>query len=131
MTNRLYTPPAHYQRSDGALCCAHAIPVAPGSCPECHSLTDEHRESGCTCVADMYDQAAADDLLHQQTIGQWPGIRCEITIDVFTSGSKRQIRRITPMHDDIAITRVLLAEELRQLADGIERLGFEAAGGQS
>ncbi|WTC56868.1 hypothetical protein OH715_16980 [Streptomyces cellulosae] len=33
-----YTPPAKYQRSDGATCCPHATPVAPGSCEACWDL---------------------------------------------------------------------------------------------
>lgn len=33
-----YLPPAKYNRSDGALCCPHATPVAPGSCEFCWEL---------------------------------------------------------------------------------------------
>ncbi|MFG2307639.1 hypothetical protein ACGFS9_02950 [Streptomyces sp. NPDC048566] len=33
-----YTPPAPYRRSDGALCCPHTTPVAPGSCDDCWDL---------------------------------------------------------------------------------------------
>jgi hypothetical protein len=104
-----------------------------GRCPACSGSSLFLGEGGhVTCSrSDCPSPTAVDNLLHRQTIGQWPGSRCEITIDVFTSGSKRQVRRITPLHDDMAITRVLLAEELRQLADGIERLGLEATGGQS
>jgi hypothetical protein len=104
-----------------------------GRCPACSGSSLFLGDGGhVTCSrSDCPDPCAADDLLHRQTIGQWPGSRCEITIDVFSPSSKRQVRRITPMHDEMAITRVLLAEELRQLADGIERLGLEAAGGQS
>ncbi|MDQ0842437.1 hypothetical protein [Streptomyces sp. V1I6] len=37
-----YTPPAKYNRSDGATCCPHAAPVAPGSCEFCWEL---HRDA--------------------------------------------------------------------------------------
>lgn len=108
-----------------------ATPHVQGRCPACSRTALILGAGGhITCShIDCPDPCAADDLLHRQTIGQWPGSRCEITIDVFTPSSKRQIRRIAPLHDDMSITRVLLAEELRQLADSIERLGFE--GGQS
>lgn len=107
-----------------------ANPAVQGRCPACSASSLFLGEGGhVTCShIDCPSPASADDRLHRQTIGQWPGTRCEITIDVFTPSSKRQIRRITPLHDDMSITRVLLAEELRQLADSIERLGLE--GGQ-
>ena len=110
-----------------------ATPAVQGRCPACSRSTLILGVGGhVTCShLDCPAPAAADEVLHRQTIGgQWPGSRCEITIDVFTPGSKGQIRRMTPLHDDMSITRVLLAEELRQLADGIERLGLDAIGGQ-
>lgn len=108
-----------------------ATPAVQGRCPACSRSTLILSAGGhVTCShLECSSPTAADDVLHRQTTGQWPGSRCEITIDVFTPSSKRQIRRIAPLHDDMSITRVLLAEELRQLADSIERLGFE--GGQS
>jgi hypothetical protein len=33
-----YVPPVHYVRSDGKDCCVHAVPVGPGSCPDCWDL---------------------------------------------------------------------------------------------
>lgn len=33
-----YVPSAKYKRSDGADCCPHAVPVGPGSCPDCWDL---------------------------------------------------------------------------------------------
>lgn len=47
-----FIPPAHYEDSAGRPYCAHAVPVAPGSCSECHALTDEHWDTGCTCTHD-------------------------------------------------------------------------------
>lgn len=110
-----------------------AFPAVQGRCPACSATSLFLGEGGhVTCSRiECPDPSAADDVLHRQTIGQWPGTRCEITIDVFTQSTKRQVRRLTPMHDDMNITRVLLAEELRQLADGIERLGLDTVGGQS
>jgi hypothetical protein len=36
-----FTPPVHYERDDGVLCCVHAIPVGPDSCPHCRELHDD------------------------------------------------------------------------------------------
>lgn len=36
-----YTPPVHYERSDGVLTCVHAIPVGPDSCQDCRFLAEE------------------------------------------------------------------------------------------
>lgn len=54
-----FIQPSHYNRSDGAVVCAHNIPVGLGACAECHALTDEHRASGCTCDVGAYDAGQA------------------------------------------------------------------------
>lgn len=36
-----FTPPVHYKRSDGALCCVHTIPVGPDSCRNCWDLAED------------------------------------------------------------------------------------------
>lgn len=33
-----YEPPSNYVRDDGARCCAHTVPVGPGSCEDCWDL---------------------------------------------------------------------------------------------
>lgn len=111
-----------------------ATPAVQGRCPACSRTSLILGLGGYVTCAHLEcpDPAAASEVLDRQTIGQWPGNRCEITIDVLTQGCKQQIRRITPLHnDDMAATRVLLAAELRLVAREIDQLGrdVDAAGG--
>jgi hypothetical protein len=49
-----FTPPVHYERDDGVLCCVHAIPVGPDSCRACRELADgEQAAAGPTAVDEV------------------------------------------------------------------------------
>lgn len=96
-----------------------------GRCPGCSRSSLMLGAGGyVTCASlDCPDPAAAGEVLERQTVGVWPGERCEITIDVITKERKGQVRRVTPLHaDDMAATRALLALELRTVADEIDQL---------
>lgn len=60
MTFADFVQPGNYNRSDGNTVCGHNIVVGPGACVECHALTGEHQESGCTCDLDAYDAQQAE-----------------------------------------------------------------------
>lgn len=110
-----------------------ATPAVQGRCPACSRSTLILGAGGhVTCShLDCPAPTAADEVLHRQTIGQWPGSRCEITIDVLTEGCKQQIRRVTPLlPDDMGTVRALLAAELRQVANEIDELGLDTTGGK-
>jgi hypothetical protein len=45
-SNPDYVPPGDYVRSDGVRCCVHAVPVGPGSCPDCWDLAKwDHQDT--------------------------------------------------------------------------------------
>ena len=100
-----------------------ATPTVQGRCPACSRTTLILGVGGyVTCShLECPDPSAASDLLDRQTVGTWPGDRCEITIDVIDQQSKRQIRRVAPLHaDDMTATRSVLAMELRLVAEEID-----------
>lgn len=105
-----------------------ATPTVQGRCPACSRTTLILGAGGhVTCShLDCTDPCAADEVLHRQTIGTWPGERCEITIDVIAKDSKRQVHRVVPLPaDDVATTCGAVSYELRRVANEIDQLSID------